>query len=380
MSTIGNSTNLSTSEYQLLLGEVQRLEDINESKRVTRVIFGILIFLLVLFIRLIALDWASGSVGNFLGLSPVSNGGTSTSTNPASNGSSQNGGTTSTDVGGSNGDLGNGSGSTVATVSQPGPQGPAGLTGPAGATGADGVPGVDGAAGPTGAIGAIGPQGIQGITGPQGEAVPAGAAGPQGPAGAAGAAGAIGPAGPQGPAGAEGLPGTAGAQGVIGPAGPQGAAGPAGPPGPAGPAGAAGVAGADGATGAQGPTGATGAQGPAGRDASMVGFANGQATLGNCDNSVNVSMRSRWNQTLVSGGTFTLSKIKIYNVSSDCDGLTLSLDLLDSSGAPLLDNPIEVPNISVGANHEILFTYTAFPELSSILSNDIDKVILEIAN
>ena len=323
MSTIGNSTNLSTSEYQLLLGEVQRLEDINERKRVTRVILGILIFLLVLFIRLIPLDWASGSVGNFLGLSPVPNGGTSTSTNPASNGSSQNGGTTSTDVGGSNGDLGNGSGSTVATVSQPGPQGPAG---------------------------------------------------------AAGAAGAIGPAGPPGPAGAEGLPGTAGAQGVIGPAGPQGAAGPAGPQGPAGPAGATGVAGADGATGAQGPAGATGAQGPAGRDASMVGFANGQATLGNCDNSVNVSMRSRWNQTLVSGGTFTLSKIKIYNVSSDCDGLTLSLDLLDSSGAPLLDNPIEVPNLSVGANHEILFTYTAFPELSSILSNDIDKVILEIAN
>jgi hypothetical protein len=112
----------------------------------------------------------------------------------------------------------------------------------------------------------------------------------------------------------------------------------------------------------------------------MVGFGNGQASLGNCDNSVNISMRSRWNPTIVSGGAFTISKIRIYNVSSDCDGFTLIFNLLDSSANELLTDSIEVTNITVGANHEIVLTYGNYPDLSPIFSDEIDKVILEIAS
>jgi hypothetical protein len=111
-----------------------------------------------------------------------------------------------------------------------------------------------------------------------------------------------------------------------------------------------------------------------------VGFSNGQASLGSCDNSVNISMRSRWNPTIVSGGAFTLSRIRIYNVSSDCDGLSLMVDLLDGSANSLLSAPIQIDNISVGANHEIVITYQSQSSLTSILSNDIDKLVLEIAS
>jgi hypothetical protein len=143
-----------------------------------------------------------------------------------------------------------------------------------------------------------------------------------------------------------------------------------GSPGPVGPA------------GGPGKNGAQGAPGPAGKDGtfSQVGFGQSQATIGICDDAVNVSLRSTWNKNLGTDGNFALSLIKISNVSTDCNGLNLFVDLLDENGDTMLSAPLEIAAIDVGSTGEIVFTSRTHPQLLSVISNQIDKFLMEVAS
>ncbi|HSR31859.1 MAG TPA: hypothetical protein VLY63_14945 [Anaerolineae bacterium] len=110
--------------------------------------------------------------------------------------------------------------------------------------------------GPPGSTGPTGPAGATGPTGPQGQQGLAGATGPTGPQGSQGLTGPTGLAGPTGPVGATGPQGIQGSIGATGPTGPAGSTGPSGPSGPQG------IMGPIGATGPLGPTGVTGPTGP----------------------------------------------------------------------------------------------------------------------
>jgi hypothetical protein len=239
-----------------LRNEFERYRDYENRRKVTRFILIVLLILLVFFIRLMPLDWASGSVGNWLGVTNIfnSNSGSVPLASPTD---------------GSHANHSGGSGSESGTVGQ-----------------------TNYVAGPTGA------------------------------------------------------------------------------PGPAGARGASGHAGSTGAAGANGKDGVM----------SQVGYANGQASIGACDTSVNISMRSVWNPRVQPGGNFTLAQIRIFNVDSACNGLNLMVDLIDASGNSMLAAPIDLQSLNVGANGEILLTSTNYSAFRSVISNQIDKLVLEVAS
>jgi hypothetical protein len=239
-----------------LRNEFERYRDYENRRKVTRFILIVLLILLVFFIRLMPLDWASGSVGNWLGVTNIFN---------SNSGSVPLASPTDSNHGGTSGNTGSDSGNVGQT---------------------------NYVAGPTGA------------------------------------------------------------------------------PGPAG------VAGARGANGRTGSTGANGKDGVM----SQVGYANGQASISSCDTAVNISMRSVWNPQVQPGGNFTLAQIRIFNVDSACNGLNLMVDLIDAAGNSMLAAPIDLQSLNVGANGEILLTSTTYSVFRSVISNQIDKLVLEVAS
>lgn len=133
--------------------------------------------------------------------------------------------------------------------------------------------------------------------------------------------------------------------------------------------------------GSPGPSGAPGPRGPAGKDGSItqLGFGQGQAGIGACDPAVTVRMRSVWSPKVISGGAFTLALIRISDISAQCNGLHLMVDLLGADGLSLLSNPLEISNMDVGVNGEVAFTNSEYPELNKVLSSQLDKLVLEAA-
>lgn len=148
----------------------------------------------------------------------------------------------------------------------------------------------------------------------------------------------------------------------------QGPQGPAGPAGPQGPAGADGVAGANGVAGPQGP------QGPAGADGvgTTVGVSSGQGSgsVGACDSSVDVALRSSWD-----GTTFKVSLVKLYNVANTCAGQDLTLQLYN--GTTQLFSVV-IPNVVVSGG-EIVISSGAYASLGTVTSVDVTRVVMEIA-
>jgi hypothetical protein len=156
----------------------------------------------------------------------------------------------------------------------------------------------------------------------------------------------------------DGQPGTAivtggtstGGNGVIGANGAPGPAGPAGPPGPAG---------KDGANGADG----------------ISGIANGQGTasIGACDQSVKVILKSYWDFPSFS---FKLDQVLMQNVSTNCSNQTLTLLLLDHSAARTLSTITF--NTGQISSPEGTLTITS-SQIGSVTSDEVTDVAFEIS-
>lgn len=142
-----------------------------------------------------------------------------------------------------------------------------------------------------------------------------------------------------------------GPQGAPGPAGPQGPAGEAGPAGPAGP---------------QGPPGADGV----GSNNGGISYGQGSGSVGACDSMVNVSLRSQWN-----GSAFMLALVRLSDVSTNCNGQELTLQLYN--GSTQLFSGV-VSNVSVSGG-QINLTSSTHPSLASVPSLDVTRVVMEIA-
>ena len=153
-----------------------------------------------------------------------------------------------------------------------------------------------------------------------------------------------------------GLSGNSATQGINGLQGPKGDKGDVGPMGPAGP---------------QGPAGQNGTNGSGG-----VGSSSGQGagSIGTCDDSVDLSLRSYW-----TGSEFKLDRITISNVSSACNGLDLVVYLQDGTNP----NPVQLLNLTVNNAQVISGTITlertSYPSIGNVISNQIRTVAFEIA-
>ena len=126
--------------------------------------------------------------------------------------------------------------------------------------------------------------------------------------------------------------------------------GPAGPPGPAG---------KDGANGADG----------------ISGIANGQGTasIGTCDQSVKVILKSYWDFPSFS---FKLDQVLMQNVSTNCSNQTLTLLLLDHSAARTLSTITF--NTGQIASPEGTLTITR-SQIGSVTSDEVTDVAFEIS-
>jgi hypothetical protein len=144
-----------------------------------------------------------------------------------------------------------------------------------------------------------------------------------------------------------------GPRGEVGPAGPAGAQGPAGPAGPQGPAGLNGTNGTNG-TGSGSSYGA------------------GSGSVGACDASVDVSLRSAWN---FGSSDFFVSQARMYNIDSACNGLNLVFQLYSSSG---LLATVSIPNVTVSGG-EIVMNSTSYSQLASVRSVDVNRIVMELA-
>jgi hypothetical protein len=56
------------------------------------------------------------------------------------------------------------------------------------------------------------------------------------------------------------------------------------------------------------------------------------------------------------------------------------VDLIDAAGNSMLAAPIDLQSLNVGANGEILLTSTTYSVFRSVISNQIDKLVLEVAS
>ena len=154
-------------------------------------------------------------------------------------------------------------------------------------------------------------------------------------------------AGEDGKDGEDGLNGRPGRDGQDGTPGAQGPAGSAGSEGPAGPAGPA---------------------GPPGSGGSGSSYGQGALRVGTCDSAITTSLRSR----LVSG-TFYFKRITLSDLSTDCDGKTIDIYLLDDSDNELATYTGTVSGSGLTVEHT---SFTA----TNVLASAIDSVALEIAD
>lgn len=195
-----------------------------------------------------------------------------------------------------------------------------------------------------------------GSLGTQGSTGRTGATGPEGRAGDTGALG---------PNGANGLDGTNGINGTNGADGTNGRNGAAGPRGVNGVNGSNGAPGATGTAGPPGPPGATGAGGGG-------GFGQGTVTAGACDSSIDIHLRSYWDNG------FYLDSIELANVSTSCNGQQLTIAVVDSAGTALWSKSgitVSVVSGSIVLRH----TDTGYSGMGAVSSTAIDRVALEIA-
>ncbi|MEN9751897.1 MAG: hypothetical protein RLZZ600_944 [Actinomycetota bacterium] len=158
-----------------------------------------------------------------------------------------------------------------------------------------------------------------------------------------------------------------GSGGISAPAGADGKPGPAGP---------AGANGAQGPAGANGATGANGADGAPGRDGSNFGvpIGQGEINVGACDSAVSISLRSSWS---TAENTFVLSRVKLYNVATTCNGQDLTLVLLDSAGHALAT--IEANSVTVSGNGDLIYNASVYPQLAQVISTQVSRVAIELA-
>ena len=129
------------------------------------------------------------------------------------------------------------------------------------------------------------------------------------------------------------------------------------------------LGGADGAPGAPGRDGVDGVDG---RDGSSSGVSNGQGSGGiqGCDDAVDVSLRSYW-----ATSTFKLDRIVISNVADACDGLSLTVVLLDSNSGELLN--LTIPSIALN-NNTITLTRNVYTGIGNVRSQNIHDIAFEI--
>ena len=132
--------------------------------------------------------------------------------------------------------------------------------------------------------------------------------------------------------------------------------------------------GQDGTPGAQGPAGSAGSAGPAGpagppgSGGSGSGYGQGALRVGTCDSEITTSLRSR----LVSG-TFYFKRITLSDLSTDCDGNTIDIYLLDDSDNELANYTGTVSGSSLIVEHT---SFTPTNVTASVIRN----VALEIAD
>jgi hypothetical protein len=97
-----------------------------------------------------------------------------------------------------------------------------------------------------------------------------------------------------------------------------------------------------------------------------TGGGGGEVVIGVCDNSLNVTMRSR-----ISGGQFYFASITIKDIATSCRTKVLDIYLLDADGNQLA---VASANAITATTHT--FAYTVFSP-TGILSNEIKKVAFE---
>lgn len=147
---------------------------------------------------------------------------------------------------------------------------------------------------------------------------------------------------------------TQGTNGLQGPKGDKGDTGPAGP---------------------QGPAGQNGANGSGSGSGSGSNSGQGAGSIGTCDDSVDVSLRSYW-----TGAEFKLDRIIITNVSTNCNGLDLVVFLMDgASPTPNELLNITAANVSVSSN-TITLTRGSFSAIGQVISNQVRTVAFELAS
>lgn len=133
-----------------------------------------------------------------------------------------------------------------------------------------------------------------------------------------------------------------------------------------------GTDGQDGSSGAPGPSGPEGPAGPAGPpgEPGEPGLGSGQGVLrvGTCDTAITVALRSR----LVSG-VFYFKRIVLSEISTDCNGKSIDVYLLDETEGELSTYTGEVNGSTLSID------YTSFTT-SNIMSSALKSVALEIAD
>lgn len=155
-----------------------------------------------------------------------------------------------------------------------------------------------------------------------------------------------------------GLPGSGLTEGQVGLQGPKGEKGDPGEPGPVGPA------------GPQGPAGQNGTNG----SGSGTSSGQGSGSIGTCDDSVDVSLRSYW-----TGSEFKLDQIIIRNVSNVCNGLDLVVLLMDgASPNPNTLLNLTASNVTVSSN-TITLTRGSYSSIGQVISNQIRTIAFELA-
>lgn len=97
-----------------------------------------------------------------------------------------------------------------------------------------------------------------------------------------------------------------------------------------------------------------------------TGGGGGEVVIGVCDNSLNVTMRSR-----ISGGQFYFASITIKDIATTCRTKVLDIYLIDAAGNQLA---VASANAITAATHT--YAYTVFTP-TGILSNEIKKVAFE---
>jgi hypothetical protein len=172
--------------------------------------------------------------------------------------------------------------------------------------------------------------------------------------------------------GQDGAPGTDGQPGLPGEAGLPGEPGAPGEPGQPGEPGAPGEPGQPGEPGPSGPPGPTPT--PSESPSTGPGYGQGVLRVGTCDDAIRTSLRSR-----LVGGIFYFKSINLSDIADACEGKTIDIYLLDSSGEELAS---ALSGTVSGSTHSVSFGTFRDPEgeAVNVMASALDSIALEIAD